>query len=298
MLTAPAAAMQRLLAEPGTIKVPCSYDGISARLIQQAGFPMTCLSGFEAAAMTFGLPDTGYLTLNDMVDQMRRVARAVPGFPVLVDGETGYGAPANVRYTVFEHAKAGAAAIMIEDQEWPRRCPFLDGSRVIGREEARLRIRAALEACREAGILLLARTDARSSLGFDEALARMRDFEDEGADMVVIEGIESEEELRVFCKEARMPTIANQHPGIKTPMLGFERCQELGLKLIGYHPMMPSAIRAMQENLALLKSTGGYGNGPPLMGPREVAEIVGLRDYLAVERRYAAPAQPQAPRRP
>jgi 2-methylisocitrate lyase-like PEP mutase family enzyme len=286
MLTAPAAALKRLLAEPGSIKVPCAYDGISALLIRQAGFGMTCLSGFETAAMTFGLPDTGYLTLTDMVDQMRRIARVVPGFPVLVDGETGYGAPANVRYTIFEHAKAGAAAIMIEDQEWPRRCPFLDGSRVIPRDDARMRIRAAVEACREAGILLLARSDARSSLGFEEAMIRIREFEDEGADMVVVEGIESEEELREFCRRARLPTIANQHPNIKTPMLSFERCQDIGLKMIGYHPMMPSAIRAMQETLDLLMRTGGYGNGPTLAGPRQVAELVGMRDYLAIEARY------------
>jgi 2-methylisocitrate lyase-like PEP mutase family enzyme len=113
--------------------------------------------------------------------------------------------------------------------------------------------------------------------------------------MVVIEGIESEAELVAFCRAARVPTIANQHPGIKTPMLGFERCQEIGLKLIGYHPMMPSAIRAMRANLALLMATGEYGDGPPLMGPREVAELVGLRDYLAIERRYLAPDPAQRP---
>jgi 2-methylisocitrate lyase-like PEP mutase family enzyme len=114
--------------------------------------------------------------------------------------------------------------------------------------------------------------------------------------MVVIEGIESEAELVDFCRTARVPTIANQHPGIATPMLGFERCQEIGLKMIGYHPMMPSAIQAMRDTLARLKATGGYGNGPPLMGPREVAGIVGLADYLAIERRYLAPDP--APRRP
>jgi 2-methylisocitrate lyase-like PEP mutase family enzyme len=288
-LTPAAAALRRLLDAPGEILVPCCHDGLSARLAKDAGFAMTFLSGFEAAAMAFGVTDTGYLTLSDLVEQMRRVARAAPGFPAIADAETGYGSAANVRYTVFEFARAGAAAVMIEDQVWPRRCPFLGGSNVIGREEARLRMRAAIEACREAGILLLARTDARSSIGFAEALSRIRMYQDDGADMVVAEGLESAAEMRDFCKAARVPTIQNQLPGIRTPFLGLAGCRAIGLKMIAYHPMMPRLVPVMQAVLKSLRDTGTYGEGP-LMGPRDVARILDYDQYLAIEKRFAPPA--------
>lgn len=295
-LTPPARALRELLDGPDTLMVPCCYDGISVRLIQGAGFPMSLLSGFEAAAMSFGLPDTGYLSLPDLVEQMRRVARAAPGFPVIVDGETGYGSPANVRYTVMEHARAGAAGVMIEDQEWPRRCPWLGGSTVIPREEARMRIRAAVEAAGEAGVLVLGRTDAAASIGFEEALERCREFEVEGVDMMAMEGLESEQEIADFCSSVRVPTIANQHPGLKTPFLGFDRCRELGLKMLGYHPMMLTATKALQDALATLADTRGYEGAPPRLGLHEMADLVGFQHYLELEDRYRPDGGTASPR--
>jgi 2-methylisocitrate lyase-like PEP mutase family enzyme len=284
----PAQKLRNLLAGEKTLMVPCCYDGISARLICDAGFKLTVMSGFETAAMTFGLPDTGYLTLTDLVDQMRRISRAVPGFPVIVDGETGYGNAVNVRYTVIEHARAGAAAVMIEDQEWPRRCPFLEGSRVISRKEARMKIRAAVEAAKEVGILILARTDARASLGFQAALERCQDFQEEGADMIVAEALESTQEMQDFCAAMKIPTITNAHPGLTLPFLQSEKYQEMGFKLVAYHPMMLTATRAMQEALESLASKGNYDGAPPMVAHREMANIVGFEEYLLLEERYRA----------
>lgn len=282
----PAQKLRELLAGPETLMVPCCYDGISARLIRDAGFKLSVMSGFEVAAMTFGLPDTGYLTLTDLVDQMRKISRTVPGFPIIADGETGYGNAVNVRYTVIEHARAGAAGVMIEDQEWPRRCPFLEGSRVISRKEARMKIRSAVEARKEVDILILARTDARASLGFKAALERCYDFQEEGADMVVAEALESEEEMRQLCKAVQIPTVTNAHPGLKLPFLPWEKYKEMGFKLVGYHPMMLTATRAMQDALRTLATKRNYDGAPPLVPHREMANIVGFEDYLALEKRY------------
>lgn len=282
----PAKKLKELLAGPEPLMAPCCYDGISARLIRDAGFPLSVMSGFEVAAMTFGLPDTGYLTLTDLVDQMRRISRVVPGFPVITDGETGYGNAVNVRYTVIEHARAGAAGVMIEDQEWPRRCPFLGGSRVIPREEARMKIRAAVEAARESGILILARTDARSSLGFEAALERCFDFQEEGADMIVAEALESEEEMLQFAKVMKIPTVTNAHPGLKLPFLPWERYKEMGFKVLGYHPMALTATRAMQNALRTLATKRNYDGAPPLVPQREMANIAGFEEYLVLEERY------------
>jgi len=278
--------LRQLLAAPGLVQAPCCYDGMSARLIRDAGFPMACVSGFEAAAMSFGLPDTGYLTLTDLTDQMRRITRVVPDLPILADGETGYGNAANVRYTVLEYARAGAAVVMIEDQEWPRRCPFIEGSHVIPRKEARMRIRAAVEAAREAGILILARTDANASFGFDEGLERCLEFQEEGADMIVMEALRTEEEMANFCAALKVPTVTNQHPGIKTPFLTRERVHEIGFKIAAYHPMMLTATRAMQDALAALAADGNYDAAPPQVAFNDMLKLVGIPEYLALEARY------------
>jgi 2-methylisocitrate lyase-like PEP mutase family enzyme len=280
--------LRRLLEGPGLLRVPTCFDALSARLGQQAGFPVGFMSGFAVAATRLGLPDTGLISFTEMVDQLRNICNATPGLPMIGDGDTGYGNAMNVRRTVIEYAKAGAACIMIEDQVTPKRCGHFEGKQVISRDEARMKIRAAVEAGREAGILILARTDARAVHGFQAALDRCHDFESEGADIVFLEAPLSEEELRDFVRAMRKPAMANLAPGGKTPMLSDKTLKEIGVKVAVYHPMLFAAVRAIQDSLAALRGPDA-DKAPPMATFDDVKRAVGLPEHDALERRYASP---------
>jgi 2-methylisocitrate lyase-like PEP mutase family enzyme len=281
--------LRRLLAGPELLTVPTCFDALSARLGRQAGFPVGFMSGFGVAATRLGMPDAGLISFTEMVDQLRSICNATPDLPMIGDGDTGYGNAMNVRRTVVEYAKAGAACVMIEDQVTPKRCGHFEGKQVVSRDEARMKIRAAVEAGRDAGILILARTDARAVHGFEAALQRCRDFEEEGADIIFLEAPLSEQELRDFVRAMRQPTMANFAPGGKTPMLSEAVQKEIGVRLAVYHPMLFSAVRAIQDALAALRS-GDAGKAPPAATFEEVKRAVGLSEHDALERRYASPS--------
>ena len=230
--------LRALLKGPDLLTVPTCFDALSARIAREAGFPAVFMSGFGVAASRLGMPDTGLISFAEMVDQLRNICSAVPDIPVIADADTGFGNAMNVRRTVLDYAKAGAACIMIEDQVSPKRCGHFDGKQVVSREEARTKIRAAVEAARDAGILILARTDARAPHGFDAALERCRDFEQEDADIVFLEAPQSEEELLAFVQSARKPTMANMVEGGKTPMLSPRALAQIGVRLAVYHPLL------------------------------------------------------------
>ncbi|MCW5772765.1 MAG: isocitrate lyase/PEP mutase family protein [Rhodospirillaceae bacterium] len=283
----PAETLKRLLAGGETIAFPTCHDALSAKLTRDAGFAMSFMSGFAVAATRLGMPDTGLITFSEMLDQLRNICNAVPGFPIVGDGDTGYGNAMNVRRTVFDYARAGAACVMIEDQLTPKKCGHFDGKQVVSRSEARLKIRAAVEAAREAGILVLARTDARAVEGFDAAIARCRDFEEEGADIVFLEAPISQDELRDYAKAMRQPTMANMAPGSKTPMVPRAELAAMGIRLIAYHPLLFSAVKAMADALAALRADDA-AKAPPVVGFDAVKGIVGLPDYEKMQARYAA----------
>jgi len=215
----------------------------------------------------------------------------VPGFPVICDGDTGYGNAMNVRRTVVEYARAGAAGVSIEDQLWPKKCGHYSGRRVvIPAEEARMKIRAAVEARREAGvdIVIMARTDARSAVDFDEAMRRARAFEEEGADIVFIEALETKEELRAFATSFELPTWANMMP--KTPLLTRDELAELGFKVVTYNVALAAAVHAMREALAAIAADDLDGL-PPHASFEELASLVGLTEFMSLESRYELPQE-------
>jgi 2-methylisocitrate lyase-like PEP mutase family enzyme len=182
----PAQKLRNLLAQPDLQIMPGCFDALSAKLVADAGFAVTFMSGFAVSAARLGLPDTGLISFAEMLDSLRNCCGAASAIPVIGDGDTGYGNALNVRRTVIEYARAGAAAVMIEDQVSPKKCGHTRGKEVVSREEARLKIKAAVDAKSEADILILARTDARAVEGFDAALDRCRDFEAEGADIIFL----------------------------------------------------------------------------------------------------------------
>lgn len=263
---------------------PCCWDALSAKLIEQAGFPLAFMSGFGVSAFHLGLPDTGLISSTEMINQARNIT-AVTSIPLIGDGDTGYGNPLNVKKTVNNYAQAGVACIMIEDQLSPKRCGHTQGKQVVDRAEACMRIQAAVDA-RNAGsnILILARTDARESLGLDEAITRANLFRDIGADMTFIEAPKSINEMAQICDQVKGPKMANMLEGGMTPFLDVTDLQDLGFSIAAYpFTTMMGAIKAIQDALGEMKS----GKFPkPQMSFDDLQQTVGFNDYYQQEDKY------------
>jgi 2-methylisocitrate lyase-like PEP mutase family enzyme len=285
----PAQRLRDILDTPNIEVMPGCFDAISAKLVAEAGFKVTFMSGFAVSAARLCLPDTGLISFAEMLDSARNCAGAAGKVPLIADGDTGYGNALNVQRTVVEYARAGAAAVMIEDQVSPKKCGHTRGKQVIPRDEARMKIRAAVDARADADILILARTDARAVHDFDEALARCRDFEAEGADIIFLEAPETEDEMRRFCQAMTKPCMANMVPGGKTPILPPQGLQDAGYKLALFPvALMTSAIAAMQATLASLARPDAGKDLPPSISFLELQRVVGFPDYWERETRYKA----------
>ena len=284
-MSAPAEALRQLLEADGLHVMPCCFDAFSARLIERAGFDLTFMSGFAVSATRLALPDTGLISYGEMVDQGRNICGAV-SIPVIGDADTGYGNPVNVGRTVRGYAGAGFACAMIEDQLWPKRCGHTRGKRVVERAEALARIRAAV-AAREAGagILVMARTDARATDGLDEALWRAEAFADLGADIVFVEAPESEDEMERICEAVPAPLMANLVEGGDTPLLAPKRLEALGFKIAAYPlTLLSVATQAMIEALEAMR----VAEAPErLIGFERLRELVGFDAYEEEASRYA-----------
>ena len=284
-MTNPAAdKLRALLARDEIITMPCCFDPLSAKLIEQEGFPLTFMSGFAASAARLGLPDTGLMSYGEVVDQGRNICNAVT-IPVIGDGDTGYGNAMNVRRTVQGFAQAGFAAVMIEDQLAPKRCGHTAGKAVVDRDEAAMRIRAAVEARQENDILILARTDARHDHGLNEAIERAAMFHDLGADILFVEAPHSEAEMRQICDQLDGPTMANLLEGGLTPNLPPEILQEIGYSIAAYPlTLLSAAMKAMTGALGEFKT--GRVSPERLMPFDEIKTRIGFDDYFATEQRY------------
>jgi len=276
--------LRDLLDRPEILSFPCCYDALSARLIERAGFELSFMSGFAVSAVRLGLPDTGLISYGEMLDQGRSICQAT-SVPIIGDGDTGYGNAVNVKRTVRGYANAGFAAVMIEDQQWPKRCGHTEGKSVVSRAEAVSRIRAAVDASTEGvDILVLARTDALAMHGLDEALWRAEAFSDAGADMLFVEAPQSEAQMETICRRVPGNHLANMLEDGASPSLTDEQLESLGFKLVA-HPfaVFGASIRAMKETLAVLKERGTV---PPSLSFNELKEDVGFGEYYEEERRY------------
>ena len=287
MTTPSAQRLRALLEREGCLVMPCCFDALSARLVERTGFPLTFISGFSVAAARAALPDTGLLTVSEMLDQGRSICEAVQ-IPVIGDGDTGHGNALNVRRTVQQFARAGFAGIMLEDQLAPKRCGHTGVKEVVGREEALARIRAAVAARADgADLVIVARTDARSALAashgeaaaLDEALWRLNAFAELGADVLFLEAPRSEAELRRFCREVPGWRMANMLEGGITPLLPPEALAEMGVRLAAYPlTLLSCAAAAMQAAMKDLQA----GRTPERMLEfAELRELVGFDRYDA-----------------
>lgn len=286
-MNAHAAAMQALLELPGLQVMPGCGDAMGARLIEEAGFRTAFVSGSSIAAMRLAMPDMDLLTFPEMADTVEMVIAAAPGVLWLADGDTGYGNALAVQKTVRAYARRGAAAVLIEDKVWPRPLGVGGAKLVIEREAAILRCRAAAEAAHEEGILLLARTDARTSRGFDEALSCLKAFVAAGADILFLDFPQSEAEMREAVTAASgTPTLAVTSPAGKHFMPGNAELERLGVKIVVYpQEILAATVHAVRAALVGLKG----GTPPPLATPSELATAIRATEYLARDARWPDP---------
>jgi len=271
--------LRALVAENTLIKMPCCFDALSAKLIEQAGFDLTFLSGFGASASRLGAPDTGLMSYGEVLDQARNAMHPLT-IPLIADGDTGYGNPMNVQRTVTGFARAGCAAVMIEDQIAPKRCGHTEGKSVVGRAEAIERIHAAVEARASHDILILARTDARRAHGLDEALARAEAFAALGADILFVEEPYSTQEMATICDAIDGVHMANMLEGGQTPILPPDQLAEIGFSIAAYPlTLLSAAMKAM--NAALGDLAAGRSAQDHLLDFADLRAQIGFDAYHA-----------------
>lgn len=261
------------------VQVPGCFDGLSARILEQAGYSAIFLGGFSVSAARLGLPDVGLLSYGEMLDQARDVC-ATTSLPVMGDADTGYGNAMNAERTILGCAQAGLACVMIEDQTWPKRCGHTLGKEVVDRVEAVRRIRACVRAREDfdLDILIMARTDANATDGFEEALWRAEAFSDAGADLTFLEAPLDTQQMERYCERVPGWKVANLVEDGCTPWLEKSQLETLGYALVLYPvTLLLHGIKAMQT------AAEGLGKSPSGNELRatfdQTRSLVGWQDY-------------------
>ncbi len=276
------------LKEPGLISAPGVFDMISARIADGMGFDVLYMTGYGTVASHLGLPDAGLASYTEMVGRVRQIAEGTTT-PLIADGDTGYGGLLNVDFTVRGYEAAGAAAIQIEDQEYPKKCGHTPGRRVIPIDDAARCIKVACEARSSKDFLIVARTDARTTLGLDEALRRGEAFVKAGADILFIESPESEAEMEKIGRSFDVPILANMVEGGRTPILSRAELERLGFKLAIFPASgflaMGAALRSVYGEIL---STGSTKSWPGELYPfNDFSRLMGFERVWAFERDHA-----------
>jgi 2-methylisocitrate lyase-like PEP mutase family enzyme len=267
------------LRQPGLVVAPGCHDAIGARAIAQAGFEAVYMTGNGLSASLIGAPDIGLLTMTEMVARGRALAAAVP-VPVIADADTGYGNLNNVARTVAEYEAAGVAAIHLEDQVTPKRCGAMAGLALVTREEHAEKIRIAVATRRDPDFLIIGRSDARLPLGLDEAIARGKAYAQAGADLVLLEMLQSEDEMRQALRAIEAPLMFNAVDG-KTPPLTATQFEALGFRVLSFPISATLAYTHMMRSFAQhIRSTGSAFGAPS--GAVTIAEyetVLGIAGY-------------------
>jgi 2-methylisocitrate lyase-like PEP mutase family enzyme len=277
--------LRALLAGDGILLAPGAYDGLGAMLIEKAGFPLVYATG-GGIARSMGFPDLGLLSFTEVLQRVKEIVRAT-SLPVIADADTGYGSAVNVIRTVKEFEDAGVAAFHIEDQIFPKKCGHYEGQSLVSTEEMAGKIEAAAHARTDQQTLIIARTDARSAIGFEEALKRARVFLESGADAIFIEAPRSTEELETIGREIKAPLVYNMTESGKSPMLPPGRLRALGFKIVLYPSDLQRAFIGAGRQVLAARLRGESGAAVEGLAPfKERDELVGLDKYLGLEKRY------------
>lgn len=246
--------LREMLNNRAKIMAPGAYDAWTAKLIENAGFPAVYMTGYGVSASVLGKPDIGLLTLTEMVAAAKNIVASVD-IPVIADADNGYGGSLNVVRTVQEYEQVGVAAIQLEDQVTPKRCGHMEGKEVIPMEEMVAKIKAAVYARKDPDFVIIARTDARAVLGFDEALRRAKAYEAAGADVIFLEAPQSVEEMKIVAREIKVPLLANMVEKGKTPLTRARELNEMGYSIIIYPvSLLYAATKTCQNFLSQLKA--------------------------------------------
>ena len=282
------ANLKRRLQESGLVLAPGVFDMVSLRLADTFGFDALYMTGYGTVASHLGLPDAGLATYSDMVGRVTAMARMAQK-PLIADADTGYGGLLNMRHTIQGYEAAGAAAIQLEDQEFPKKCGHTPGRRVIPIEDMVRKIQVAVDSRTDPNFLIIARTDARTSLGLDEALRRGEAYARAGADILFIESPESEEEMRRIGKAFDLPLLANMVERGRTPVLSKQDLESIGYKLAIFPvTALLAAVAAMKNVYQQFQDQGSSsGDTTPLFDFSELTKLMGFEDVWEFEKRYA-----------
>jgi 2,3-dimethylmalate lyase len=271
----------RLLCVPGV------FDLISARIADSIGFPVLYMTGYGTVASHLGLPDVGLATYTEMVGRVEKICSGIRAL-LIADGDTGYGGLLNIRHTVRGYEAAGAAAIQIEDQEFPKKCGHMPGRRVVTTEAMVRKIQVAVEARSHPDFLIVARTDARTTLGLEEAIRRGIAYAAAGADILFIESPESESEMNEICRSFDVPLLANMVEGGRTPVLSAEQLAKMGYNIALFPATgFLAAAAALHAAYRNLRDHGSSLNlDVPIYNFREFSNLMGIEDVQEFEKQH------------
>ena len=269
------------------VSAPGVYDLISAKLADRMGFDALYMTGYGVVASHLGLPDAGLATYSDMVGRVGQIA-AMTQTPLVADGDTGYGGLLNVQHTVRGYETAGAVAIQLEDQEFPKKCGHMLGRRVVPAADMAAKIRVAVESRSDPNFLVIARTDSRTTLGLDEALRRAEAYLKAGADLLFIESPESVEEMERIGRTFDVPLVANMVEGGRTPILDAATLQKLGYRLAIFPALgFLAAGAALERAYAGLKAAGSsVGIDVPLYPFKDFSALMGFDGVAEFDRKH------------
>ena len=277
---------QRVEARQGLI-VPGAFNALSAKVIADLGFQALYVTGAGVTNMWFGLPDQGFMGLHDIAEHTARIRDAVD-VPLIVDADTGFGNALNVVHTVRTLERAGADCIQLEDQVAPKRCGHFSGKEVISTEEAVSKIKAAVDARRDPDLLIMARTDAAATHGFEAAVERAQKFAEAGADILFVEAVTKAEEVRALPQRLSKPQLMNMVIGGKTPIFNADQLAELGFGIVLYaNAALQGAVMGMQKALTTLREEKEVQESSGLVTPfAERQRLVNKPAWDALEQRY------------
>lgn len=270
------------------VVVPGAFNALSAKVIEDLGYEAVYVTGAGVTNMWFGMPDQGFMGLHEIAEHTARIRDAV-GLPLIVDADTGFGNALNVRHTVRVLERAGADCIQLEDQVAPKRCGHFAGKAVISTEEAVGKIKAAVDARHDPNFLIMARTDACATQGFEAAVERAQRFAEAGADILFVEAVTTADEIRALPQRLARPQLMNMVIGGRTPIFGAQELGGLGYGLVLYaNAALQGAVAGMQKALTVLRDTRRLDEDPALVTPfAERQRLVGKPAWDALEQRYS-----------
>lgn len=279
--------LRRLAEARRGVLLPGAFNALSARVVEDLGFEALYITGAGVTNMWLGLPDQGFMGLAEIADHTARIRDAVE-LPLLVDADTGFGNALNVYHTVRTLERAGADGIQLEDQVAPKRCGHFSGKDVISTDEAVGKIKAAVDARRDADLVVMARTDAAATQGFEAAVERAQRFAEAGADILFVEAVTQADEIRALPRRLAKPQLMNMVIGGKTPIVGAAELGQLGYGLVLYaNAALQGALAGMQQALTALRDTGQVLESSGLVTPfAERQRLVGKPRWDALEQRY------------